>query len=312
MLRLGITLGDPAGVGPEILVKSFPFLQRLKAEFLIFGDTALIQDLTKVYQSPLPSNVNILNLSSVKVTPGRPTSESHLVVVKYLERALDFALEGKIKGLVTLPINKEAFKVWGLPFRGHTEFLAERLGARNYAMSFYGKRLKLSLVTTHLPLREVPHTIRAERILEVARLSYSLLRKIQSKGKDIRMALCGLNPHAGEGGLLGGEEKEILEPVVTQARIEGIPLSGPYPADSLFYWAIQGRFDYVIAIYHDQGLIPFKMLHFKDGVNLTLGLPIVRTSPVHGTAYDIAGKGVAEIGSFLSAVKLAFQLAKRG
>jgi 4-hydroxythreonine-4-phosphate dehydrogenase len=312
MLRLGITLGDPAGVGPEILVKSFPFLQRFKAEFLIFGDTALIRDLTQVYQSALPSNVTILNLSRVKVTPGRPTKESHQAVVKYLERALDFALEGKIKGLVTLPINKEAFQVCGLPFKGHTEFLAEGLGARNYAMSFYGKKLKVSLVTTHLPLRDVADTLRAERILEIARLSYSLLKKIQRKSKDIRMALCGLNPHAGEGGLLGGEEKEILEPVVTRARREGIPLSGPYPADSLFYWAIQGRFDYIIAIYHDQGLIPFKMLHFKDGVNLTLGLPLVRTSPVHGTAYDIAGKGVAETGSFLAAVKLAFQLAKRG
>lgn len=311
MFSLGITLGDPAGVGPEILVKSFPFLERLKANFVVFGDSALIKALTKSYQLSLPSNLAMINLSKVKIIPGHPTKESHLAAVKYVETALEEVLKGEISGLVTLPLSKESFKVAGLSYRGHTEFLAEKLEAKSFCMSFYGKKLKVSLATTHLPLKKVSESLNSERVFEIAKLSYDFLKKIKRIRENIKIALCGINPHAGEGGLLGEEEKEILTPVVTKAKEEGIPLYGPYPADSLFYWALKGRFDYIIAMYHDQGLVPFKMLHFKDGVNLTLGLPVVRTSPVHGTAYDIAGKGLADPTSFQASVNLALKLAKR-
>ncbi|BAU22713.1 4-hydroxythreonine-4-phosphate dehydrogenase [Caldimicrobium thiodismutans] len=311
MLNLGITLGDPAGVGPEILVKSFPFLEKLRANFVIFGDLALIKGLAKSYQLKLPSNLNIINLSKIKIIPGQPTEESHLAAVKYIETAIEKSLKGEIRGLVTLPLSKESFKVSGLPYRGHTEFLAEKLRAKSFCMSFYGKRLKVSLATTHLPLKKVSEALNPERILEIAKLSYDFLKKIKRSHEYIKIALCGINPHAGEGGLLGGEEKEILVPVVSRAKEEGIPLYGPYPADSLFYWALKGSFDYIIAIYHDQGLVPFKMLHFKDGVNVTLGLPVVRTSPVHGTAYDIAGKGIADPTSFQASVNLALRLIKK-
>ncbi len=309
MLKIGITLGDPAGVGPEILVKSFSYIKTLKAQFLIFGDSNLIERLAQNFKIPIPENIYIENLSKLKFQFGNPTQETFLATIKYLEEAIKKIKEGEVKALVNIPINKEAFSIANLPFRGHTEFLAQKLETPHWAMSFYGKKLKLSLVTTHIPLKEVPLSLNSEKILKIAELSYNFLKKLK-KTQDVKIALCSLNPHGGEGGLLGEEEETILKPLIVKAQNQGIPLFGPYPADSLFYWLLKGRFDYVIALYHDQGLIPFKMLHFRDGVNLTLGLPIPRTSPVHGTAYDIAGKGKADPQSFQSAVKLALKLAK--
>lgn len=311
MIKLGITLGDPAGVSPEILVKSFSELAKVKARFILFGDELLIKEEARRYKKALPPNLSIINLSSLKVSPGYPTYESHMAMTRYLKEAISAINRGEIRGLITLPINKEGLKVAGLPYRGHTEWLAKELDASTYAMAFYGKRLRLALITTHIPLRKVPHEITKNRVVEVARLVFDFLRRLDSKKRDYKIALCGLNPHAGESGLLGDEEEKILKPAIFEARESGIPLYGPFPADSLFYWTLQGRFDFVVALYHDQGLIPFKMLHFRDGVNLTLGLPIVRTSPVHGTAYDIAGKGKADPVSFIEAVKLATRLAKK-
>ncbi|MCS7200143.1 MAG: 4-hydroxythreonine-4-phosphate dehydrogenase PdxA [Caldimicrobium sp.] len=311
MIKLGITLGDPAGVNPEVLVKAFPFLEKLKSQFIVYGDEALILKEIKRYRLTLPPNIHLNNLSSLNIRPGHPTIESHQAMIRYIQMALRDACQGRIKGLITLPINKEGLKIVGLPYRGHTEWLANELKANTFAMAFYGKKLKLSLLTTHIPLTKVPQEITINRVLEVAHLSYEFLKKLKGSAEEVKIALCGLNPHAGEGGLLGEEEEKLLKPAVAEARKRGIPLHGPYPADSLFYWTIQGRFDFVISLYHDQGLIPFKMLHFKNGVNLTLGLPLIRTSPVHGTAYDIAGKGIADPTSFIEAVKLAFQLAKK-
>lgn len=309
MKKIGITLGDPSGVGPEILVKSLPLLSKFKAKFLLFGDERLLLTEAKKRHISLPENLQISSLSELKVTPGVPTEESHLASIRYLERAIDFARKGELQALVTLPINKEAFSVAGLPFRGHTEFLAKALSASDYAMAFYGKRMSLSLVTTHIPFAKVREVLTQERILKIAGLSFDFLKKIRPKAPNYRIALCALNPHAGEGGLLGDEEERILKPAVEEAKRRGIPLYGPFPSDSLFYWVLRKRYDFVIALYHDQGLIPFKMLHFRDGVNITLGLPIVRTSPVHGTAYDIAGKDLADPSSFISAVRLALRLA---
>lgn len=311
MIRLGITLGDPVGVGPEILIKALPQLEKVKAEFLIFGDKNLLFSLADTYKISFPQNVEILSISDLKITPGFPTKDTHKATLNYLFRAIDYLKKGQLKGLITLPINKEAFKVLELPYRGHTEFLAESFGVKKFAMTFYGKKLKVALATTHIPLKEVPLKMEEEEIVARVELIYEFLRKIKRKKEEIKIALCALNPHAGEGGLLGDEEITSLKPIVEGLQKRGIPLYGPYPADSLFYRASKGEFDFVVALYHDQGLIPFKLLHFRDGVNLTLGLPFVRTSPIHGTAYDIAGKGIADPTSFVSAVKLAVKLARK-
>ncbi|MFN3406429.1 MAG: 4-hydroxythreonine-4-phosphate dehydrogenase PdxA [Caldimicrobium sp.] len=310
MIKIGITLGDPVGVGPEILIKSFPFLATSKAKFIIFGDEALLLNLAKDFQIKIPSNVEIINLSSLKIIPGKPTKSSYEATIKYLQSAIEFLKKGEITGLVTLPISKEAFSALDLSHRGHTEFLAESFQVNKYAMTFYGKKIKVALATTHIPLKEVPLKINPEKIERIACLVYEFLRKT-SKKRELKIALSALNPHAGENGLLGNEEILLLKPLVEKLQAKNIPIYGPIPADSLFYKVLNREYDFVIALYHDQGLIPFKLLHFRDGVNLTLGLPFVRTSPVHGTAYDIAGKGMADPLSFISAVKLALKLAPR-
>lgn len=308
MKTIGITLGDPAGVGPEVLTKGLPYLSKARARFILFGDENLILSEIAKRNLDLPRNVSIYSLSKLRVFPGQPTEETHLASIKYLETAINLVKRGDIQAIVTLPINKEAFAVARLPFRGHTEFLAKALNCQDYAMAFYGKKLSLSLVTTHIPFTEVKKSLSQLKILKVAKLSFEFLKRIKPERSEYKIALCALNPHAGEGGLLGEEEEKILKPAIVEAKRQGIPLYGPYPSDSLFYWCLQGKFDFVIALYHDQGLIPFKMLHFRDGVNITLGLPIIRTSPVHGTAYDIAGKDLADPSSFVSAVKLALKL----
>ncbi|MFN3921833.1 MAG: PdxA family protein, partial [Caldimicrobium sp.] len=214
MIKLGITLGDPAGVGPEILVKSLPYLEHLKAKFILFGDKNLILTLTKTYKINIPKNIELLNLSSLHIIPGRPNELTHRATVNYLYSAIDFLKKNEIQGLITLPISKECFKVLELPYRGHTEFLAEAFNIKNYAMCFYGKKLKVALVTTHIPLKEVPYKIDPHIIEKKAKLIYEFLKKIQTKKEVPKIALCALNPHAGEGGLLGNEEKEILIPIV--------------------------------------------------------------------------------------------------
>jgi 4-hydroxythreonine-4-phosphate dehydrogenase len=230
-------------------------------------------------------------------------------MVRYLKEGVRLCLEERLHALVTGPISKTALRLAGEPYPGHTEMLADMTGAKEVAMAFYGKKLKIVLVTIHVSLKEVPKLLSVEKILQVTKLAYLFLKQDLGIERP-KMALAALNPHAGEGGLFGEEERQILEPAIEQALREGLPLEGPYPADSLFFRAVSGEFDLVVSLYHDQGLIPFKLLHFHDGVNLTLGLPIIRTSVDHGTAYDIAGKGVARPDSLLAAISLAQQMAR--
>jgi len=305
---IAITLGDPAGVGPEVLLKALPYFKRHLKKFLIIGDKKVLEARAKLFSLKLPHEVEILSVSELDVEPSQPTLEGFQAMLTYLETAISLAKEKRVKAIVTLPITKEGLAKVGSKYRGHTELLADAFGVKDYVMCFYGRRLIVSLLTTHLPLKEVPGALSEEKVLSVAKLSYEFLRKIKPKKKSLSLALCGVNPHAGEGGLLGEEELRILFPAVEKSKALGIPLSGPYPADSLFYHAVKGRYDLVIAIYHDQGLAPFKLIHFKDGVNVTLGLPIVRTSPCHGTAYDIAPLGVASPKSLISALKLSLKL----
>jgi len=305
---IAITLGDPAGVGPEVLLKALPYFKRHLKKFLIIGDKKVLEARAKLFSLKLPHEVEILSVSELDVEPSQPTLEGFQAMLTYLETAISLAKEKRVKAIVTLPITKEGLAKVGSKYRGHTELLADAFGVKDYVMCFYGRRLIVSLLTTHLPLKEVPGALSEEKVISVAKLSYEFLRKIKPKKKSLSLALCGVNPHAGEGGLLGEEELRILFPAVEKSKALGIPLSGPYPADSLFYHAVKGRYDLVIAIYHDQGLAPFKLIHFKDGVNVTLGLPIVRTSPCHGTAYDIAPLGVASPKSLISALKLSLKL----
>jgi len=310
-MKIAITLGCPAGIGPEVLVKGLYHLKNnpsVLKKLLIIGDKRIIESRAKLLNLTFPKEVELLSLSELEVSPGKPTIEGYKAMAKYIQKALELAKQGEIKAIVTLPVSKEGLEKANIPYAGHTDWLAKELGVERYVMCFYSKDLIVSLVTTHIPLKDVPSKITEEKIYDVSKLSWEFLKKLGKKSG--KMAICGLNPHAGEAGLLGTEEIEIISKAVEKCKADGIPVEGPFPSDSLFYWAYKGRYSLVIALYHDQGLIPFKLLHFEDGVNITLGLPVVRTSPCHGTAYDIAGKGIASEKSFLSALELALELTK--
>ncbi len=322
MVRLGITMGCPAGIGPDVILKAKEILKAFPAALMVLGDEKVLWDRARLLRIPwdlarisspeeaLPGRLNLLSLSELEVLPGRPTLAGSKAMVRYIREGTAWCLKGRLQGLVTGPISKSGLAAAGEPFPGHTEMLAALTGTKDYAMAFYGERLSVVLVTIHQPLKEALRAISGEEILRVTRLAHRFLKEDLDLPSP-KMALAALNPHAGEGGLLGREEEELLAPAVKKAQEEGLPLSGPYPADSLFFRALQGEFHLVVALYHDQGLIPFKLLHFRDGVNLTLGLPIVRTSVDHGTAYDLAGTGKVSPESLIAAVRLAWRMATR-
>ena len=320
-IRLGVTMGCPAGVGPEIILKALAHPLPADLSLVILGDPVVLEERARALGmgelppvvedlSRLEERVAVLPLSRLSgVVPGVPNEETARAMVRYIKEGVRLCLEGALSGLVTCPISKAALRLAGEPFPGHTEMLAALTGAREMAMAFYGEKLKIVLATIHVPLSRVPELLSVEKILSAARLAYRFLRDDLGISSP-RLALAALNPHASEGGLFGEEEARVLEPAVMKAAEEGLPLEGPFPADSLFFRAVSGEFDLVVSLYHDQGLIPFKLLHFRDGVNLTLGLPIVRTSVDHGTAYDLAGKGLADEASLVAAIKLAHRMAR--
>jgi 4-hydroxythreonine-4-phosphate dehydrogenase len=229
-------------------------------------------------------------------------------MIHYIQVASDLAIQRRIAAMVTCPINKTAMQLAGFPYNGHTELLAERTKSDNYAMMFAGDRLRVVLATIHVPLRDVPSILSKQKILRTIKLTWQTLQE-RFGVKTPRIAVAGLNPHAGESGMFGNEEKDIIAPAIAQARNEGVDVVGPLPPDTLFYHAAKGRYDVVVSMYHDQGLIPFKLMHFNNGVNVTIGLPIIRTSVDHGTAYDIAGTGIADPGSLIAAINMAVQQA---
>ena len=240
--------------------------------------------------------------------PGRVSASAGRAAYEAIEQAVVDAAARRIDAIATAPINKEAFAAAGLEWRGHTELLAHLTGARRIAMMFHAEALRVVLATVHIPLSEVPRMLTRERMEEVIGLSADELPRFGLP--QPRLAVCGLNPHAGEHGVIGTEEMHVLEPAIAACRARGIRVDGPFPADTIFLRATRGEFDAVIACYHDQGLIPVKMAAFGRAVNVTLGLPIVRTSVDHGTAFDIAGKNVADPSSLIEAVKLAVALAQ--
>jgi len=252
----------------------------------------------------LPPNVELVEVYSLKeeeIAPGKPTREAGIAQFEYVKRAVEEAKRGEIEAIITLPINKAVIREAGFNFPGHTEYLAESFGVKEFAMMLSNGRLSVALLTTHLPLSEVPPLVKREKIV-------SKLKLLRESLGNVKIGVCALNPHAGEGGLFGREEIEEIEPAVKEARAAGIEAYGPLPSDTIFVKAASGEYDVVLALYHDQGLIPIKLLGFNRSVNITLGLPIVRTSVDHGTAYEIAGKGVASEESFKLAVKKALSL----
>jgi 4-hydroxythreonine-4-phosphate dehydrogenase len=313
---LAISLGDPAGIGPEVVVRALA--RRPDLPVVVFGDAGVIERAAAAagVPSPPPDLVrSVTRLAPGEVTPGQPSALCGRAQVEYLRAATGSVLRGEHAGLVTAPISKEWADRAGFGFPGHTEFLAHAAGVTDYAMMLAGPRLRVTLATTHLALREVPSALSSGGIASAIRLTARWLRE----GFGIalpRVAVCGLNPHAGEAGRFGDEEGRLVVPALDMARgrleAEGVPaqLSGPHVPDVVFRQAAEGAFDAVVALYHDQGLIPVKLLHFDEAVNVTLGLPFVRTSPDHGTAYDIAGSGRARPDSFLAALDLATSLAR--
>ncbi|MBL0214498.1 MAG: 4-hydroxythreonine-4-phosphate dehydrogenase PdxA [Myxococcales bacterium] len=308
--RLGITLGDPAGIGPEIVAVALASAApALLAGVIVYGDRGPLERGARAMGVTLPTGVLVVGDGvGERAVPGAPDEVSGAAQVGYLEAAVAAAQAGELAAIVTAPISKTWAKRAGFAFPGHTEMLAERLGARDVVMMFAGPRLKVALATVHVPLREVAHvltTLRLRRVIEL--LAESLVRDFGIAAP--RIGVVGLNPHAGEGGLLGAEDHDVIAPALT--ALPPSILSGPLIPDAAFRDALHGSVDALVAQYHDQGLIPVKLIDFDEAVNLTLGLPIVRTSPDHGTAYDIAGKGVARAVSMQRALELAVAMVER-
>jgi len=284
--RVAITVGDPAGVGPEIVASA-----RVDAR------------VTEVCEPVVYGPADL-----ARFRPGHLSAEAGRAAYDAIVAAVNDAQAGRVHAIATAPVNKEAFALAGLPWRGHTDLLAHLTGAPSVAMMFYAEALRVVLATIHVPLADVPRLLTRATLEQVIRLT---AREMPRFGfPHPRLAVAGLNPHAGEHGVLGPEEREVFEPALAACRTEGIDVAGPFPADTLFVRAARGEFDVVVASYHDQGLIPIKLLAFGNAVNVTLGLPIIRTSVDHGTAFDIAGKGVADHGSLVCAIRLAARLAR--
>ncbi len=322
MKTLTITMGDPNGVGPEIIVRALdsPDVKRY-CNPVVIGDAYAMEAALKLLK--LPIKLKIINSPDESKTPARtinlidlgitkkikekkPTKEGGRACVSYIKKAVEFALDKKIDGIVTAPISKEALRTAGFKWPGHTEMLADLTNTKDYAMMLVGGPLRVILVTIHTALKNVPNLITRQKISKTIRLAKKACEMLEIKNP--RIAVAGLNPHAGEAGIFGDEEIKRIIPAIKAAKREGIPVSGPHPPDTVFNKAYKGDVDIVVCMYHDQGLIPLKMIAFDKGVNVTIGLPFVRTSPEHGTAYDIAWKGIANPSSMIEAIKLAAKL----
>jgi 4-hydroxythreonine-4-phosphate dehydrogenase len=284
--RIAITVGDPAGIGPEVAAKA-----AADARVLAACDPI-------VYAPP----------DTAGFSPGTLSGDAGRAAYDTIVRAVDDAKRGEVQALATAPVNKEAFRLAGLQWAGHTDLLAHLTGARHVAMMFHSEPLRVVLATVHIALADVPRALTQASLAATIALTARELPRFDKIAP--RIAVAGLNPHAGEHGLFGREEIEVIAPAIEACRSRGIEVSGPFPADTVFVRACRGDFDVVVACYHDQGLIPVKLIAFGKAVNVTLGLPIIRTSVDHGTAFDIAGKGIANPESMIAAVLLAARLAR--
>ena len=305
---IGITLGDPAGIGAEVTAKALakPSLHNA-ARFTIIGDECLFRR----YFPFRYKNCIFLDASCFKAqkfTAGQSSRLTGKASLTYLKKAVELVKCGELDALVTAPVCKEAIGQTDASFHGHTEFLAKAFHSREIGMMFVAGPLRVLLVTRHIPLSQVSRVIAGDLVYRSIRLTDTALKKY-FRFKTPFIGVCGLNPHAGEGGTLGREEIRHIIPAIKRARARGLRVEGPFAADTIFHPRNSKRFDALLAMYHDQGLIPVKTLYFRKLVNLTIGLPFVRTSPAHGTAFDIAGKNKADASSMIEAIKLAVKLA---
>lgn len=324
-LRIGISLGDVNGIGPEVALRalnarSWPSAAR----FVLIGSAEVAQGTARGLGLPPPRQVagpevageyhpcsvwTPTGCPAVRPAPGRVHVDAARAAVAWIEAAVRAALDGRLDAVVTAPICKEGLARAGFDFPGHTEFIARLCGVRRYAMLLAGGGLRVGLATRHLPLRRVPDAVTRVAVTEAAKLVAQALPWLGVP--DGTVAICGLNPHAGDGGALGSEDQAVIRPAIRGLRRRGFRVTGPHAADTVFHEALQGRHAAVLAMYHDQGLAPLKTVAFDTGVNLTLGLPIIRTSPDHGTAFDLAGRGRASPSSMEAAIRMAVDLAKR-
>lgn len=326
-LLIGITMGDPCGIGPEIVVKSLksPAIRKI-ANYVIIGNEHVLEHAAGTSKIPLKYQtishilevedskqpISLLpmgNATSNFIKMKKATAEGGELSVQCVIRGINLAMSGHIDALVTAPICKEAIHLGGYGYPGHTEMLKVFSGAERVVMLMAGGKLRVAFVTTHIALKDVPQIITIQDILGTIIISDNNLKQYFGLKKP-RIAVCGLNPHAGEEGIFGDEESKVIIPAIEKAKKKGIQCDGPVSADTVFYKALKGAYDVVVAIYHDQGAIPLKLHAFETGVNITLGIPFIRTSPDHGTAYDIAGKGIANPQSMMEAIKMAAKMAR--
>lgn len=318
-------MGDPVGIGPEIIVKAADSGEMLSlCRYVVIGDAGVMKKAAQEVRSSIAVRVisslqeastatgrlDVLDMKNVDIAKhawGKPEASTGGAVVAYIKKAVELAMKHEADAIVTAPISKEVMNSAGHHYAGHTELLAHLTGTKDFGMMFVGGGLRLILVTIHIALQDVPRHITRAAVLKTLRLAHQAMRYFGMKRP--RIGVAALNPHAGEGRLFGNEEADEILPAIQKAREEGIDASDPLPADTLFYKARNDQYDIVVAMYHDQGLAPLKMIAFGNAVNITVGLPIIRTSVDHGTAYDIAGKGCADPASLREAIKLAASMA---
>lgn len=319
--RIGISIGDPAGIGPEVTLKTFAYAKSIpKAHFILYGSRSVLEGEVEKLNLPLilpgretapeapAPTLSLVDIPAPRkiFSKGIPHKEAGALSFRYFGTALKHARQGDLQALVTAPISKHSWELAGKRWAGHTEYIHQFYPRA--IMFFWSAKLKVALFSHHLPLRDALGRIEKNSLF---RFFIHLRDSLPlPPGSSYRFLVAGLNPHAGEGGLLGSQEKEEIIPAIQGARETGVDISGPYPPDFVFRKALEEKRTVVVALYHDQGLIPFKLLSFERGVNVTLGIPFVRTSPDHGTAFDIAGQGRANPGSMMEAVRLAYRLSR--
>ena len=320
--KIAITMGDHGGIGPEVIVKAL-FNSNIRDNYhpVVIGDAEIIREALKLSDLPLKvrnvngiteseldtGSVDVLDIKpNLSFEKGGPSKNAGEFAVKYIKKAVELALQKHVDAIVTAPLSKKSLRMAGFLWPGHTELIAELTKTEDFAMMFVSNKLKIILSTIHIPLKDIPKYINGKVILNTIKLATKA--SVMCGIRNPRIAVAGLNPHAGESGIMGDEEIKTITPAINEAKAHGIEVSGPYPPDVVFYKALKGEFDMVVCMYHDQGLIPFKMLAFDTGVNVTVGLPVIRTSPDHGTAFDIAWQNKADPASMMEAIKLAVKM----
>lgn len=320
---IGITMGCPVGIGPEIIIKFFSAYNTIESSLqpVVLGDLKVMRHAAATIgasvdivswrpgEAVAPGTIPVCNITSLEPSLlewGKPDAMTGKAMAEYIEGAVSLIKDGVLAGMTTCPIAKKYLNMAGYNYPGHTEMLAELTGTDNYLMMMAGTKLKVVLVTIHEPLRNVADLLTKDKITRCIKMAVQVLSSDFGMKKP-RIAVAGFNPHNGEDGMFGHEEQSVIAPAIIEAKKYG-DVTGPWSPDTVFHYAASGRFDVVVSMYHDQGLIPFKLLHFADGVNVTLGLPIVRTSVDHGTAYDIAGRGIADCSSLEAAYFMAGEI----